>query len=61
MWCEALLNRSFSLFLKVKIVDEDGKITKAGVEGELCIRGNCVFLGYWRDEEKTKEVIGPDR
>jgi len=30
------------------------------IEGELCIRGYCVFLGYWGDETNTKEVVGED-
>lgn len=46
---------------EVKVVDDQGLITPVGVEGELCIRGYSVFLGYWEDEAKTKEVIGPDR
>jgi len=25
--------------------------------GELMARGHNVMLGYWRDEEKTKEAI----
>ena len=34
---------------------------EAGVEGELVTRGYSTMLGYWGDEEKTLEVITPDR
>jgi len=46
---------------EAKIVDHENKIVKPGVPGELLIRGICVMLEYWKDEEKTKEVIGKDR
>ncbi|XP_066986589.1 medium-chain acyl-CoA ligase ACSF2, mitochondrial-like [Macrobrachium rosenbergii] len=46
---------------EVKVVDENGRITKAGEAGELCIRGYCNFLGYWDDTEKTKEIMSEDR
>ncbi len=31
-----------------------------GQPGELLIRGHCVFLGYWADDQATREVLGPD-
>ncbi|KAK7082678.1 Acyl-CoA synthetase member 2 mitochondrial [Halocaridina rubra] len=47
--------------IEVKIVDEEGRITRAGESGELLIRGYCNFLGYWDEPEKTKEVLQQDR
>ena len=43
--------------LEVKIVDADGRIVPRGVKGELLTRGYSVMLGYWGDEEKTRETI----
>lgn len=43
--------------LEVKIVGEDGEILPVGQSGELCTRGYSVMLGYWDDEEKTRECI----
>ncbi|WP_020656803.1 AMP-binding protein [Massilia niastensis] len=47
--------------LEVKIVDGNGRIVPRGVKGELLTRGYSVMLGYWGDEEKTRETIDAAR
>jgi fatty-acyl-CoA synthase len=47
--------------LEVKIVDAEGRIVPRGEKGELLTRGYSVMLGYWGDEEKTREAIDPAR
>jgi acyl-CoA synthetase (AMP-forming)/AMP-acid ligase II len=42
------------------IVDAKGnRITKAGVVGELVVRGSHVMVGYWNKPEETSKVIKP--
>jgi len=36
---------------EVRIVDPDGRDLGPGTAGELLIRGECLFSGYWRDPE----------
>ncbi len=43
--------------LEVKVVDESGNIVPRDARGELCTRGYSVMLGYWDDDEKTREAI----
>lgn len=44
--------------VEIKIVDpKNGHTVKRGEAGEFCTRGYSVMRGYWRDPEKTHEVI----
>ncbi|GAA7770091.1 MAG: AMP-binding protein [Burkholderiaceae bacterium] len=43
--------------LECKVVDVDGQTLPIGATGELCTRGYSVMLGYWDDEERTREAI----
>ena len=47
--------------VEVKLVDERGRIVPRGTPGELCTRGYSVMLGYWEDEERTREAIDEAR
>lgn len=44
--------------IEIQIVDPDtGEVVERGQPGEFCTRGYSVMLGYWEDEDKTREVI----
>jgi fatty-acyl-CoA synthase len=48
--------------VECKIVDpEDGRVVPRGQPGELCTRGYCVMLGYWREPEATAKAIDAAR
>ncbi|MBI5969071.1 MAG: long-chain-fatty-acid--CoA ligase [Deltaproteobacteria bacterium] len=46
--------------VEVKIVDEEGETLPALEVGEIWTRGSRIMTGYWRDEEKTSQVITSD-
>jgi fatty-acyl-CoA synthase len=47
--------------VEIKVVDPStGATVPRGEPGELCTRGYSVMLGYWRDEEKTREAVDED-
>lgn len=41
----------------LEIKDKDGKPVTPEQTGEICAQGPNIMQGYWRDEEKTREVI----
>jgi len=44
--------------VEAKIIDkETERVLPVGGTGELCTRGYSVMLGYWNDEEKTRDII----
>jgi fatty-acyl-CoA synthase len=47
--------------LEIRIADPaTGETVPRGTPGEFCTRGYSVMLGYWNDEEKTREAIDED-
>jgi long-chain acyl-CoA synthetase len=37
-----------------------GVTVRIADDGEIQIKGQCVFAGYWRNDAETREVLGPD-
>jgi fatty-acyl-CoA synthase len=47
--------------VEVQVIDPaTGSVVPRGEPGELCTRGYSVMLGYWEDEERTREAIDRD-
>ncbi|MBP5305060.1 MAG: AMP-binding protein, partial [Lachnospiraceae bacterium] len=53
---EIPIGRPFS-GTEVLLVKEDGSIAKNGEEGEICIKGTSLTLGYYKDKEKTDKAF----
>ena len=46
--------------VEVAIADDDGRFLPLGEAGEILVRGDGVMRGYWRDPDRTAEVLQPD-
>jgi len=46
--------------VEVKIVDEKGDTLLPEEVGEILAKGQRIMTGYWRDEQKTSQVMTPD-
>lgn len=44
---------------QIKLVDAQGNEVPPGQEGELCVKGPQVMLGYWQQAEETAKVMLP--
>ncbi|WP_165055998.1 MULTISPECIES: AMP-binding protein [unclassified Adlercreutzia] len=53
-----------SPLLNIKLLDDDGVEVEDGEEGAICVTGlkeaypPGLFVGYYRDEERTREAVG---
>ena len=39
------------------LLDDDNKVPPVGEQGEICVRGTCLTLGYYKNKEKTDEAF----
>ena len=44
--------------VEMTILDPEGNQLPPGEEGEICLRGPSVMLGYWRNEEASEAALG---
>jgi len=42
---------------EIEIRRADGSRAETGEAGEICVRGDNILLGYWQDEEQSRQAI----
>lgn len=47
--------------MEIEVRDTEGNRVPDGAEGEICLRGPMVMLGYWGDPEATESSTAPHR
>jgi len=43
-----------------KVIDSNGRELPQGAEGELVVRGPCIFRGYYKSDTENREAFTPD-
>jgi acyl-CoA synthetase (AMP-forming)/AMP-acid ligase II len=46
---------------EIRVLDSGGEVLPEGEVGEIAIRSNAVFLGYWNDPDATAAVLDENR
>jgi acyl-CoA synthetase (AMP-forming)/AMP-acid ligase II len=46
--------------VELEVIDDDARVVPTGVVGRVRCRSAAVMRGYWRDPDRTGEVIGAD-
>ncbi len=41
----------------IEVRNKEGEVVAPGVTGEICAHGDNIMQGYWKDREKTAEVL----